>query len=82
MGGRRSKSVETVKADSFEQSSLTDDSMSIINMHAPSGFGGAMMVVVVLGLACLDYGAARMKDRRKEAARRAATTLEILKSPA
>ena len=40
MGGRRSKSVETVKAESFEQSSLTDESMSIINMHAPSGFGG------------------------------------------
>ena len=81
MGGRGSKSVETVKAESFEQSSLTDESMSIINMHAPSGFGGAMMVVVVLGLACLGYGAARMKDRRKEAARRAATTLEILESP-
>ena len=41
-----------------------------------------MVVLGVMGLACLGYGAARMMDRRKKAARRAATTLEILKSPA
>ena len=33
--------METVKVESFEQSSLTDESMSIVNMHAPSGSGGA-----------------------------------------
>ena len=82
MGSGASKSVETVKAESFEQSTLTDESMSIINMHTPSSLGGAMVVMRVLGLACLGYGAARMMDRRNKAARRAATMLEILKSPA
>ena len=33
------------------------------------------------GLACLGYGAARLRDRKKDAARRAATTLEVAKSP-
>ena len=45
-------------------------------------FGGAALVLVVLSLACLGYALARVKDRRKEVARRAAITLEILKSPA
>ena len=82
MGGGGSKSVETVKRENFEQSSLTDESFSIFIINAPSGFGGAVLMLVVLGLACLGYALARMKDRRKEVARRAATTLKILKSPA
>ena len=82
MGGGGSKSVETVKSENFEQSNLTDESFSIFNIHAPLGFGGAVLVLTVLGLACLGYALARMKDRRKEVARRAVTTLEILKSPA
>ena len=82
MGGGGSKSVETVKSENFEQSSLTDESFSIFNIHAPSGFTGTALVLVVLGLACLGYALARMKDRRKEVARRAATMLEIPKSPA
>ena len=81
-GRRGSKSVETVKSENFEQSSLTDESFSILNIHAPSVFGGAALVLVVLGLACLGYALAHVKDRRKEVARRAAITLEILKSPA
>ena len=74
--------METVKSENFEQSSLTDESFSIFNIHAPLGFQGAVLVLAVLGLACLGYALARMKDRRKEVARRAATTLKILKSPA
>ena len=74
--------VETVKSENFEQSTLTDESFSIFNIHAPSGVGGAALVLGVLGLACLGYALAHVKDRRQEAARRAATTLEILKIPA
>ena len=79
MGGYPSKSVETVKAESFNQVSLQDDSFSLINLNMPSSMGGAMMVLMVLGLGCLGYAAARVKDHRREAGRRAATSLEILK---
>ena len=34
-----------------------------------------------MGLGCAGYVLARVKDRRRAAARRAATTLEILKAP-
>ena len=82
MGGGGSKSVETVKRKNVKHSSLTDESFSIFKIHAPSGAGGAALVLGVLGLACLGYALARLKDRRREVARRAATTLEILKTPA
>ena len=81
MGNGDSKTVETVKAKNFVQESLRDESMLLINLHLPSSFGGAMLIVAILGLACLGYGAARLRDRKKDAARRAATTLEIAKSP-
>mgnify|MGYP007123611368 CR=1 FL=1 len=81
MGSGGSKTVETVKAKSFEQESLRDKSMLLNNLHLPSSFGGAMLIVAILGLACLGYGAARLRDRKKDAARRAATTLEVAKSP-
>ena len=74
--------METVKSENFEQSTLTDESFSIFNIHATFGVGGAALVLGVLGLACLRYALARVKDRRQEAARRAANTLEILKTPA
>ena len=50
MGGGASKISEVVKADQFNQFSLTDDSFSVINLHIPSGFGGASVVLVVMGL--------------------------------
>ena len=79
MGSGASKSVETVKAESFKQSTLTDESKSIINMHIPrrgdGGDGGA-------GAGVSGLWGGKDDDRRKKAARRAATTLEILKSPA
>ena len=81
MGVGCPKSTKTVKSENFQQSTLTDESFSIFNFHSPSGFGGAALVLVVLGLACAGYILARVKDRRRAAARRAATTLEILKAP-
>ena len=48
-----SKAVETVKAESFEQESLREESMSLINLHLLYSFGGAMLIVAILGLACL-----------------------------
>ena len=74
--------METVKSENYEKSTLTDESFSIFNIHAPSGVGGAALVLGVLGLACLGYALARVRNRRREVARRAATTLEILKPPA
>ena len=82
MGGGTSKSSEVVKADEFNQSSLTDDSFSVINLHIPSGFGGASVVLVVMGLGLAGYGLAKWLHMRKTAARRAVTSLEIQKSPA
>ena len=79
MGNR--KSVETVKAEDFNQSMLTDESFSFINFHSPSGFGGAAIVLGVVGLAGAGYAIARFRHKRREAARRRATTLEITKTP-
>ena len=44
-----SKSVETVKAESFQQESIRDDSMSLVNLHLPSSFGGGMVIIVLPG---------------------------------
>ena len=79
MGGNSSKEEEVVKAESFKQEMLRDDSFLLINLHMPSSAGGALMVLLVLGLTGLGYGVARYKNYRRRAARRAATTLEVLK---
>ena len=79
MGGNTSKESETVKAESFNQEMMRDDSFTIVNLHMPSSAGGAMLVLVVIGLGCLGYAAAKYKDYRRRVGRRAATTLEILK---
>ena len=42
-------------------------------------WGGALLVVAVLLLACLGYRAARYKDYIKRVRHRAATTLDIFK---
>ena len=53
----------------------------LFNVHSPSGFGGAALVLLVLGLSFTGYILAKVQERRKTAARRAATSLEILKTP-
>ena len=75
------KSVETVKAETFEQSMLTDESFSFINFHSASGVGGAALVIGVLGLAGAGYAIARWRQKKREAARRRSTSLEIIKAP-
>ena len=82
MRGGSSKSSEVVKAKEFTQSSLTDESFSVLNLHMPSGFGGASLVLVVLGLGLAGYVLAKWLQKRKTAARRAVTSLEIQKCPA
>ena len=82
MGGGSSKSSEVVKAEEFTQSSLTDESFSILNLHILSGFRGATMVVVVLGLGCAGYMLPKWQKRRRTDARRAVTSLKIQKCPA
>ena len=82
MGGGSSKSSEVVKADDFNQESLTDDSFSVVNLHMPSGFGGASLVILVLGLGLAGYTLAKWRQKRKTAARRAVTSLELQKCPA
>ena len=79
MGGKPSKETEIVKPESFNQESLVDDSFLILNIYGASSAGGALMVVVVLALACLGYAMARYRDYLRRVKHRAATTLEILK---
>ena len=82
MGGGSSKSSEVVKANDFNQESLKDESFSVVNLHMPSGFGGASMVLMVLGLGLAGYTLAKWRQKRKTAARRAVTSLELQKCPA
>ena len=56
MGGGASKTSKVVKVEDFNQSSLTDDSFLVINLHAPSGFGGATVVLLVIGLGLVGTG--------------------------
>ena len=74
--------MEVVKGEEFTQSSLTDEKFSVLNLHMPSGFGGASMVLAVLGLSLAGYVLAKWQQKRKTAARRAATSLKIQKCPA
>ena len=83
MGGVSSKASEVVKAEGdFTQESLKDESFSMINLHLPSGFSGASAVLLVLGLCLAGYTLAEWRRKRKAAARRALTSLELQKCPA
>ena len=83
MGGGSSKSSGVVKAEGdFTQESLKDESFSVVNLHMPSGFGGASAVLLVLGLCLAGYALAEWRRKRKDAARRAVTSLELQKCPA
>ena len=82
MGGGGSKDVGQVKAESSTDARLTDESFSLLNFHMGSGIGGVLLMVAVLGLGGVGYGLARLGNRRKDLARCAATTLDVIKSPA
>ena len=77
-----SKATEVVKASGdFNQSSLKDASWSIINFHLPSSFTGALAVILILGLGIGGFALAQWRHRRRMLARRAATSLELRKTP-
>ena len=59
MRGGASKTSEIVKAEDFNPSSLTEDSFLVISLHAPIGFGGATVVLLVIGLGLVRYGVAK-----------------------
>ena len=83
MGGASSKLSEVVKAEGdFTQESLKDESLSVINLHLPSDFSWASAVLLVLGLCLAGYTLAEWRRKRKAAARRAVTSLELQKCPA
>ena len=82
MGGGDSKDVEKVKAESFTDARLKDESLSLHNFHMGSSIGGVLLNVVVMALGSAGNGLARLHNRRKDLARCAATTLEVFKSPA
>ena len=82
MGGGGSKKVEQVKAENFTDARLTDESFSLLNFHMGSGIGGVLLILGVFALGAAGYGLARLRNRRKDLARRAATTLEVIKSTA
>ena len=83
MGGSTSKASEVVKAEGdFTQESINDDSWSIINLHLPSSFSGASAVILVIGLGLAGFALAEWRRKRKAAARRAGTSLELQKCPA
>ena len=60
---------------------LTDESFSLLNFHMGSGIGGVLLIVAVLALGGVGYGLVRLRNGRKDLARRAATTLDVIKLP-
>ena len=76
------KELKQVKAESFTNAELTDNSFTIVNFHLGSGFGGACIILGVIALIGAGYALARICAKRKAMVRRAATTLEVIKSPA
>ena len=79
MGPGLSKSSEIVKAESYKKESLDDSStsFSIINLNGTSTAGGAIFVIMILGLGCAGYGIKWYKDRSAKLRQRAATALAV-----
>ena len=79
MGPALSKSSEIVKAENFKQESLDDSStlFAIINLHGTSTAGGAIFVLMILGLGCAGYGIKWYRDRRAKLRQRTATALAV-----
>ena len=76
MCGSKASGVVKAEGDS-NQSSIKDNSWSIINFHFPSSFTGAIIVIVVIGLGVGGFALAQWRQRRRERTRRAATSLEL-----
>ena len=81
MGPGLSKTTKITKAENVSKESLNDMStnFSVLNIQGASSAGGALVIVAVLVLACLGYGAARYRDYVRKVRQRAATTLDIIK---
>ena len=82
MSGRPGPARRSTQRQPFTDACLTDESFSLVNFHMGSGIGGVLLMVAVLGLGGMGYGLARLRNRRKDLARCAATTLDVIKSPA
>ena len=76
MGGGRSKEMKQGKAESSTDARLMDESFSLLNFHMGSGIGGVLLIGAVLALGGVGYGLVRLRNGRKDLARRAATTLD------
>ena len=82
MGSGPSKTTEVTEAENYSRESLQDSStsFSVINLHGASSAGGALVVVVIIALACLGYGLAKYRDYLRKVCHRAATTSDIAKA--
>ena len=76
MGGSSFKEVKQLKADSFTDAGLTDESFSLLKFHMGSGIGGVLLILGVMAFGGAGYALARLCAKRKALARRAATKLE------
>ena len=67
MGSGSSKSSEVTKAENYSKESLADSStsFSVVNLHGTSTAGGALLVILVIALACLGYGVAKYRGRQR-----------------
>ena len=78
MGGYPSKDeTKIIKAENYHCHSLQDSSFSILNVHASSGIGGALFVIVILLLAGIGYAIARYRVTAKARRARALVSLDV-----
>ena len=75
MGSYPTKETKTIKAESFNQESLSDSSFSVLNIHSASGVWGGLLVVVVIMLAASGNGLAKYLLYVKKCRTRALTSL-------
>ena len=68
-----------MRAETMNQKVIKDQSFSVVNLHLGSAAGGVLIVLIILGLAAGGYAMARLRESRRRAATRAATTLGVIK---
>ena len=77
MGGYPSKDkTKIIKAENHHRKSLQDSSFYIFNVHAYSGIGGALFVIMILRLSGIGYFNARYRVTAKVKKARALVSLE------